>query len=171
MIIDFRTLIFRSKFNSHAKELQQLQLLLHDQGHVCNERPFLLELMLLLVQTILPWFLNASIITWHSSCQITSIRHFIFCQFSLTRFTCPLFSWRPSFPHIMVNSSSSAAASLRTGISTETALSSPCWDSLSTDSPSSRSSFPASRSSSPSSPELSDTSAKERAGTEEQHTL
>ena len=111
MIIDFRTLIFRSKFNSHGKELQQLQPLLHDQGHVSNERQFLLDLMLFLATDHLAWFLNVSIITRRSSCQITLIRPFIFCQFSLTRFTCPLFGCRPSFPHIMVNSSSSAAAS------------------------------------------------------------
>ena len=117
------------------------------------------------LQTILPWFLNASMITRRSFCQITSIWSCIFRPFSLARFTCPWSGCRPSFPHITVNSSSSIAASSRPGISTGTAPSSHCWDFLSSDSLSSRLSFPWSKSSSLSSPELSDTSAAERAGT------
>jgi len=63
-----------------------------------------------------------------------------------------------------VNSSSSSPASSRLGTSTVTAPSSPCWDFLSFASLSSSPSFSPSASPSPSSPELSDTSAAERAG-------
>ena len=104
-------------------------------------------------------------ITRCSSCQIASIRSYNFCLFSLTSFTCPLSGCRPSFLHILVNSSSSSTASSRPWTSTGTAPSSPCWDFLPTDSPSTRSSFPSSTSSTPSSQELLDTSAAERAGT------
>ena len=89
----------------------------------------------------------------------------IFCQFSFTRFTCPLSGCKPSLDHIIVNSSSSSAASSRTGMSWGTGLSSSSGNFLFSGSPvsrpstaSSRSSVAPSRSSPPSSPELSETS-------------
>ena len=122
--------------------------------------------------TILPWFLNASMMTRRRSCQITSILPLIFCQFYFTRFTCPLSGCNPRLDHILVNSSSSSAASSRTGMfwgiglssSSGTFLfsgspvSSPSTASSKSSAASSRSSAAPSRSSSPSSPELSEAS-------------
>ena len=109
---------------------------------------------------ILPWSQDVSIIASRSSCQITSTRPCIFRLFSRTKFTCPLSGCKPSFLHILVNSSSSSTSSSRPGTSTVTAPTSPSGDFLPSVSPlSSSSSSP-----SLSSPELSDTSAAERAG-------
>ena len=105
-------LILWAKLNFHGKESHHLNPLNHYQshvGHLVIRVSSSFSITSSSVMVILPCSLLSSMITAWRSCQITSVRPFIYFKFSVTFSTCPWSSCHPNLPHIWRNPSSSSS--------------------------------------------------------------